>query len=178
MNDILKTTPLHAWHLAQGAKMAPFGGYEMPLWYASAKREHLAVLVAVGLFDTSHMAVLIEEQGRYFTHPYLGEDLRKLAEMETAEVLDHRGVCMGKVLTCVTDVAIDRREDAVYSIASPRKPADFSPRGLCCGFVRVTRSLGIGERVVLKDSLREIPITISADIRPDRTARRPIAEMI
>ena len=38
--------------------MASFGGYEMPLWYASAKNEHLAVLNSAGLFDTSHMAVV------------------------------------------------------------------------------------------------------------------------
>lgn len=54
----LKTTPLHGWHRGRGAKMAPFGGYEMPLWYDSPKNEHLAVLTAAGLFDTSHMAVL------------------------------------------------------------------------------------------------------------------------
>ncbi len=42
--------------------MAPFGGYEMPLWYASTKEEHLAVLTRAGLFDTSHMA-LVEARG-------------------------------------------------------------------------------------------------------------------
>jgi aminomethyltransferase len=39
----LKKTSLHAWHLASRANMADFGGYEMPLWYASVKNEHLAV---------------------------------------------------------------------------------------------------------------------------------------
>jgi aminomethyltransferase len=38
--------------------MAVFGGYGMPLWYASAKEEHLAVFSGAGLFDTSHMAVV------------------------------------------------------------------------------------------------------------------------
>lgn len=42
--------------------MSEFGGYEMPLWYpAGAKAEHLAVLRAAGVFDTSHMAVLVLE---------------------------------------------------------------------------------------------------------------------
>ncbi|MCL1979806.1 MAG: aminomethyl transferase family protein [Proteobacteria bacterium] len=59
MTTPLKTTPLHAWHVGRGAKMAAFGGYEMPLWYpAGAKAEHLAPITAAGLFDTSHMAVL------------------------------------------------------------------------------------------------------------------------
>lgn len=56
----MKNTRLHDWHLAQGAKMADFGGYEMPLWYAAGPREeHLAVLTRVGIFDTSHMAVVL-----------------------------------------------------------------------------------------------------------------------
>ena len=55
----MKTTPLHSWHVEHNANMAAFGGYEMPLWYpAGAKAEHLAVINAAGLFDTTHMAVL------------------------------------------------------------------------------------------------------------------------
>ena len=52
------TTPLHAWHTHHAARMALFGGYDMPLWYASAKEEHLVVLTHAGIFDTSHMAVI------------------------------------------------------------------------------------------------------------------------
>ena len=53
-----KKTILHTWHTAHHANLAPFSGYDMPLWYASAKNEHLAVLNSAGLFDTSHMAVI------------------------------------------------------------------------------------------------------------------------
>jgi len=54
-----KRTLLYDRHVAQGANMAVFGGYEMPLWYPSgAKAEHLTVLTAAGMFDTSHMAVV------------------------------------------------------------------------------------------------------------------------
>ena len=59
MESTLKRTPLHAWHGAHGANIADFGGYEMPLWYSSAKAEHLSVLSAAGMFDTSHMAVVL-----------------------------------------------------------------------------------------------------------------------
>ena len=59
MDEQRKTTPLHPWHVGRSASMACFGGYHMPLWYpAGAKAEHLAVLTAAGLFDTSHMALL------------------------------------------------------------------------------------------------------------------------
>ena len=59
MEKGIKKTALHGWHIAQGANMADFGGYEMPLWYSSAKNEHLAVLQQAGIFDTSHMATLL-----------------------------------------------------------------------------------------------------------------------
>ena len=58
MSKSSKKTILHTWHTAHHANMAPFGGYDMPLWYGSAKNEHLDVLNSAGLFDTSHMAVV------------------------------------------------------------------------------------------------------------------------
>jgi aminomethyltransferase len=51
----LKKTPLHARHRASGAKMIPFGGWEMPLEYSGITPEHLAVRERAGLFDVSHM---------------------------------------------------------------------------------------------------------------------------
>lgn len=58
MQSTTKRTPLNAWHSDQGANMADFGGYDMPLWYSSVKDEHLAVLTTAGIFDTSHMAAV------------------------------------------------------------------------------------------------------------------------
>ena len=58
MTSASKTTPLNAWHRSQNANMADFGGYDMPLWYSSVKDEHLAVIGAAGVFDTSHMAAV------------------------------------------------------------------------------------------------------------------------
>ncbi len=51
----MKTTPLHQAHLALGAKMVPFAGYEMPIQYTSITSEHLAVRGLAGMFDVSHM---------------------------------------------------------------------------------------------------------------------------
>jgi aminomethyltransferase len=52
----LKTTPLHALHVASGGKMVPFAGYDMPVQYgAGVLREHLHTRQAAGLFDVSHM---------------------------------------------------------------------------------------------------------------------------
>ena len=63
MSTDKKTTPLCDWHQQHGANMVDFGDYFMPVWYASAKDEHLAVVSHAGLFDTSHMAV-VRVQGR------------------------------------------------------------------------------------------------------------------
>lgn len=79
-----KKTPLHSYHLESGANMAEFGGYEMPLWYpAGTRQEHLAVLTAAGMFDTSHMAVLTLE----------GPDARPLLQYAFTKDLDS---CIGK----------------------------------------------------------------------------------
>jgi aminomethyltransferase len=51
----MKTTPLYQAHLALGARMAPFAGYQMPIQYTSITSEHLAVRGLVGMFDVSHM---------------------------------------------------------------------------------------------------------------------------
>jgi aminomethyltransferase len=52
----LKRTPLYPLHLASGARMVPFAGYEMPVQFAAGVlREHLHTRAASGLFDVSHM---------------------------------------------------------------------------------------------------------------------------
>ena len=53
----LRRTPLYELHKALGAKIIPFAGWEMPVWYTSVMEEHLAVRQAAGLFDVSHMGV-------------------------------------------------------------------------------------------------------------------------
>ncbi|MBR0754162.1 glycine cleavage system aminomethyltransferase GcvT [Bradyrhizobium jicamae] len=58
-NSPLKKTPLHALHLARGAKMVPFAGYDMPVQYvAGVLKEHLHTRSQAGLFDVSHMGQL------------------------------------------------------------------------------------------------------------------------
>jgi len=52
----LKVTPLHSAHLALGARMVPFAGYEMPVQYTEGVlKEHLWTREHAGLFDVSHM---------------------------------------------------------------------------------------------------------------------------
>jgi glycine hydroxymethyltransferase len=51
----LKRTPLYEVHKAMGAKIVPFAGWEMPVWYTSVSEEHRAVRETAGLFDVAHM---------------------------------------------------------------------------------------------------------------------------
>lgn len=55
----MKNTPLTDIHIALGAKMAPFAGYNMPISYTGINDEHHAVRNAVGMFDVSHMGEFI-----------------------------------------------------------------------------------------------------------------------
>jgi len=55
MSEDIKKTCLHDFHLAQGALMSPFGGFDMPIQYAGIVEEHTAVRTACGVFDVSHM---------------------------------------------------------------------------------------------------------------------------
>src|SRR4051812_11454673 len=51
----VQRTALFDRHVALGARMAAFAGFEMPMWYAGIRAEHAAVRSAAGLFDLSHM---------------------------------------------------------------------------------------------------------------------------
>ena len=58
-NALMKNTPFTQKHIALGAKMAPFAGYNMPISYTGINDEHLAVRKNAGVFDVSHMGEFI-----------------------------------------------------------------------------------------------------------------------
>src|SRR3954451_24775727 len=77
----LRRTPLHDRHVAAGARLVPFAGWEMPVQYESVKAEHLAVRGASGVFDVSHMGEIETrgpEAGR-FLQPLVTNDVEKVA---------------------------------------------------------------------------------------------------
>ncbi|MGY3437656.1 MULTISPECIES: glycine cleavage system aminomethyltransferase GcvT [unclassified Marinovum] len=58
--DALKRTPLYDLHVALGAKMVPFAGYDMPVQYPlGVLKEHLHTRAKAGLFDVSHMGQVV-----------------------------------------------------------------------------------------------------------------------
>src|SRR6267378_8713050 len=62
MAQTLLRTPLHERHVAAGARMVPFAGWEMPVQYEGVIQEHRAVRTDAGVFDVSHMGE-IEVEG-------------------------------------------------------------------------------------------------------------------
>jgi aminomethyltransferase len=78
----MRRTPLYDNHVAAGAKIVPFAGFEMPVQYGEGiKAEHVAVRTAVGIFDVSHMGE-IETSGpdaEAFLQRVLSNDVSKIA---------------------------------------------------------------------------------------------------
>lgn len=115
------------------------------------------------------------------TLAYAGFDPRKITISDQSRVTDLEGKPLGTILTCTTDMAIDRVGTAIISVATPvesSRPEPFTPRGLCCGLVRVDRMLAAGAEVVLTDGKRKLKVEIRDQIRPDRTARKPMHSML
>jgi aminomethyltransferase len=77
----LRRTPLYDRHVAAGARLVGFAGWEMPVQYESVKAEHLAVRESAGIFDVSHMGE-VETRGpdaaRFLQH-VLSNDVDKVA---------------------------------------------------------------------------------------------------
>ncbi|HIC80429.1 MAG TPA: glycine cleavage system aminomethyltransferase GcvT [Kiloniellaceae bacterium] len=77
---MVQKTPLYEAHKDAGARMVPFGGWEMPLHYGSQLEEHHAVRRDAGMFDVSHMTVvdLRGPEVREFLRYLLANDVARL----------------------------------------------------------------------------------------------------
>src|ERR1044072_1906781 len=77
----LKRTPLFSAHQKLGGRLIEFGGWEMPVQYASIVDEHLAVRKAAGIFDISHMGEICVSgpSAAPFLNHILTNDILKIA---------------------------------------------------------------------------------------------------
>ncbi len=72
----IKKTCLHDKHVAMGAQMSPFGGFDMPIQYKGIVEEHNAVRNACGVFDVSHMGevnISGPDAERYVNHIFTND---------------------------------------------------------------------------------------------------------
>ncbi len=76
----LKHTPLYDTHVAAGARMVEFGGWDMPVNYGSQIEEHHAVRTHAGMFDVSHMRAVdvVGPGARDFLRTLIANDVAKL----------------------------------------------------------------------------------------------------
>lgn len=96
MTDTLRRTPLYEEHVALGARMVPYAGWDMPVQYAGILEEHRAVRSSAGIFDVSHMAEYrVFGFGAFdFLQGLLTNDLHKIAELGAGQytlMLDEDG---------------------------------------------------------------------------------------
>ena len=79
-SETLRRTALFDRHVAAGARLVPFAGWEMPVQYAGVREEHLAVRGHAGVFDVSHMGE-VETRGpgaEAFLQRVLSNDVSKI----------------------------------------------------------------------------------------------------
>ncbi len=85
-NETLQRTPLYDAHVAAGARMVPFAGFEMPVQYEGVVAEHKTVREAVGLFDVSHMGEV------EFTGPRALEVVNRIVTNNIEKIADMQAV--------------------------------------------------------------------------------------
>src|ERR671928_1504305 len=85
----LRRTPLYERHVAAGARMVPFAGWEMPVQYAGVIPEHRAVRTDAGVFDVSHMGELEVEgpRAKDVLQATLSNDLDRIGDGEAQYTL-------------------------------------------------------------------------------------------
>ncbi len=122
MNSPAKQTPLHAAHVAAGARMVDFAGWDMPVNYGSQIEEHHAVRHDAGMFDVSHMLSLdlSGPDATTFLRHLLGNDVGKLKAtgkaLYSCMLNDHGGV--------IDDLIVYRFGDTDYRIVVNAGTAD------------------------------------------------------
>jgi aminomethyltransferase len=125
----LRRSPLHARHLALGAKMADFGGWEMPIEYpgGGVVKEHTAVREAVGVFDVSHLgkADVRGPGAAEFVNATLANDLGRIGPGKAQYTL-----CCDDASGGVVDdlIAYYRSDDEVFLIPNAANTAEVVRR--------------------------------------------------
>jgi len=134
----LQETPLHAAHVALGARMVEFGGWHMPVQYEGIVQEHEVVRTAAGLFDVSHMGeFLVEGPGALTLLQRLTpNDVSKLANGRA-----HYTAFLTPQGTFVDDLLIYRKADDHFVIVANAGNAKKDFAWLLEGRDRLAREL-------------------------------------
>jgi glycine hydroxymethyltransferase len=114
-SDELRRTSLFETHAELGAKMVPFAGWEMPVWYSSVREEHQAVRSQAGLFDVTHMGVYqIDGEGAdAFLDSVVANDVGALQIGES-----HYTQFLSPTGEVIDDLMIYRRQDSYLLVVN------------------------------------------------------------
>jgi glycine cleavage system T protein (aminomethyltransferase) len=138
MADLLRS-PLHDRHVALGAKLADFGGWEMPIEYTASGggvlKEHAAVRDAVGVFDVSHLgkATVRGPGARAFVNACLSNDLDRIAPGQAQYTLccdESGGVVDDLIAYLVSDDEVFLVPNAANTAEVVRRIAAAAPEGI------------------------------------------------
>jgi len=135
--ESLLHSPLHAEHVALGATMGAFGGWDMPISYAGAGvvAEHTAVRTSVGIFDVSHLGkALVSGPGAAaFVNDCLTADLAKLRPGQAQYTLccnENGGVVDDLIAYLVSDDEVFLIPNAANTAAVVRALQAAAPAGV------------------------------------------------
>lgn len=139
-SETLKRSPLHEKHVALGARMVPFAGWEMPVQYKGIVDEHRAVRSQVGIFDISHMGQFLVEgpEAEAFLNRALTNNVSKLTPGEghyTLLLNDGGGV--------IDDLIVYRMSEQEFFLVVNASKIDEDEAQL--------RSLGFGDGVEFRN---------------------------
>ncbi|MFA9461444.1 glycine cleavage system aminomethyltransferase GcvT [Thiohalorhabdus methylotrophus] len=129
-------TPLYNTHVAAGAKMVPFGDWDMPLHYGSQVEEHHAVRRACGIFDVSHMQIVD------FTGDAVEAFLRHLLANDVAKISGEAGRAL---YTCMCNPEGGVIDDLIVYFMEPgwfRMVVNASRRQADLEWIRARRDAG------------------------------------
>ena len=112
---ILQRLPLDEWHRAQGGRMVPFAGYEMPVQYEGIMAEHLWVRENAGLFDVSHMGQILFHGANVDAalETLLPGELKLLGDMRL-----RYSMLLAEDGTIIDDLMATRRGDQFYVVVN------------------------------------------------------------
>jgi aminomethyltransferase len=184
----LLQTPLHAEHVALGARMVPFAGYHMPVQYpAGILTEHTWTRDHAGLFDVSHMgqAFLVAEDGSHETvaralEALIPADVLNLKpnQQRYSQLLAEDGGILDDLM--VTRVGAPGHEGSLYLVVNASmKDADYAhigarlPRGVTLnrrdelGLMALQGPSAAAVLARLAPETADLPFMMSADVQID-----------
>jgi len=119
----MKQTPLYGEHVKLNAKITPFAGYEMPLYYTDISKEHMAVRHEVGIFDVSHMGEIYvqgKDALKFINHIVTNQITDEHYKVTYALLLNEKGQVLDDLLVYVLSPT-----DAVLVVNASNADEDY-----------------------------------------------------